>query len=104
MKKLPLLFLSLCLSVLPTACGGSGSSSGNKGDAYPSDVRQNFLSSCEASASANVSFDQAEQLCECLLGKIEAKYTIEQFIEAEQNIFAGRASGIDLESLAASCL
>ena len=104
MRKSRVIVLSIGLMITINACGGGETNSSTKGESYPPAIRENFLSSCEASASVNVSFDDAERLCECVLSKLESRYTIEEFVEAEQAMMAGEASGINMEALAASCV
>lgn len=43
-------------------------------------------------------------LCECTLEEIEDRYSLADFLEAEQAMVSGTASGIDLEEIAKSCL
>jgi hypothetical protein len=49
---------------------------GNKGGGWSKKERNNFLSQCEEGLAANgYSSSQARQLCNCVLGKVEKKYS-----------------------------
>jgi len=61
---LPMLLLSAC---------------GDKQTAYPSEVRTNFIQACMAQTPS-------EQMCSCILGKIEKKWTLDAYIKLETTL------------------
>lgn len=100
-----------------SSCGGSSNSDGEssskqdssaESEGYPSEVRDQFMSSCLTSAGADTAseeeVDMIEDLCGCVLDAIEAEVTLEEFIEAEADILEGNASDIDLDAIADSCM
>jgi hypothetical protein len=99
------------------ACGGSSNSDGESssdqessvaGDEYPEEVRSAYLESCVSSATdASLTDEEVamiEDLCGCTLEVIEDEISYAEFVEAEEDILSGNASGIDLEAIAASCV
>lgn len=107
-------FLNLSVSVVFVAvmagCGSSSSSTekvseDNESVVYPSDVRDNFLTSCVSNAALSGGGEEAdyEDVCGCLLDEIEARFTVEEFAAAEKAMAAGEASGIDMEELGKLC-
>ena len=64
------------------ACGDDGDSekSGTAGNAYPEQVRENFLKSCDAQPNASRS------VCECTLDKVEKVLSYDDFKNADQAI------------------
>lgn len=94
------------MTILAIGCGGSSSSDGGSFGAYPAEVRTNFLDSCvlNSGASTDAEMSQAQDICECTLGKIEKEFSLSEFNEAEQALMAGRASGIDMTSIVQSCM
>lgn len=73
---LPMLMISAC---------------GDKQTAYPTEVRTNFVQACVAQAPS-------EQMCRCILGKVEKKWTLDAYIKLEKTLSEAPASA---ESLAA---
>ncbi len=51
---------------------------------YPADVTQNFMNSCQTTSGGN------QELCSCLLDKIQGKYTYEEFSAIEVKMQAGQ--------------
>ena len=82
------------------SCSNSKSSSS---EPWPSESRENFLSSCEITAETNMTISAAGDYCQCALKNLERSMSIDEFIEAEQAMMAGEASNIDLEGIAAAC-
>ena len=92
-------------------CGSSSSSTEeNSADsesaAYPSDVRDNFLTSCVANAALTGGGEEAdyENVCGCLFNEVEARFTFEEFTAAEEAMTSGEGSGIDMEEIGKSCV
>jgi hypothetical protein len=51
---------------------------------YPADVTQNFMNSCQMTSGGN------QEICSCLLDKIQKKYTYEEFSAIEVKMQAGQ--------------
>jgi hypothetical protein len=51
---------------------------------YPADVTQNFMNSCQMTSGGN------QEICSCLLDKIQKKYTYEEFSVIEVKMKAGQ--------------
>lgn len=107
-------FLNLSASIVFVAamagCGGGGSSTSEVSEdsesvAFPSDVRDNFLTSCVSNAALSGGGEEAdyEDTCGCLLNEIEARFSFEEFAAAEEAMAAGEASGIDMEEIGKLC-
>ena len=65
------------------ACGdddGGSENSAKAGNEYPSQVRENFLKSCDAQPNASRS------VCECTLDKVEKTVSYDDFKKADQAI------------------
>lgn len=116
-KKLSVVVLAAVALLGLGGCSGSSSSddesspkqdSSSESEGYPSEVRDQFMSSCLTSAGADTAseeeVDMIEDLCGCVLDAIEAEVTLDEFIEAESDILEGNASDIDLEAIAATCM
>ncbi len=73
----------------------SSSSSGSGRD-YPAQLRSNFLSSCSNYAPASA--------CSCALEKIEQEYTIDEFIEAEQDYLRTGVLPSDMMAAMVNCV
>jgi curli biogenesis system outer membrane secretion channel CsgG len=87
------------LAVLALAgCGGEPAEQVD--GRYSADVRKNFLDSCLEnainSAAGRADEEQLAQTCACILGKVEAEYSEQEFTEFEQRLLGGTAS--DAES------
>ena len=88
------------LSVALVGCSGSSSNS----TAYPSEVRETFVSSCVTNAeSSGLTLEQAKDYCDCTFGIIQKEYSLEEFSDAEQAVLRGEASNIDFQEIAARC-
>ncbi len=92
-------------------CGVDGDTSSakanedNESDAYPSEVRYNFLRTCVSNAALSGGGEEADydDVCGCLFNEIEARFTFEEFTAAEEAMIAGDGSGIDMEEIGKSC-
>jgi len=71
-----LLLILATTSLLFTAC--------NTKHDYPSDVTQNFMNSCQTNSGGK------QELCSCLLDKIQRKYTYEEFSAIEVKMQVGQ--------------
>ena len=103
-KRTSVIFLVAAFSLATAACSSSdnGSSSNRS---WPSDVKDNFMTSCEVNAEmAGASSSFSSSYCKCVLEKLEGTMTADEFVEAEQKMMRGQDSGVDLESLAAQCV
>jgi hypothetical protein len=94
-----------------SAIGSQDPSTGNQiesvsGRRYPSDVRSTFKTNCQISAAASSGLSRSAftDICECLLRALEQDYSFEEFTKAEQDMLAGRASGIDMEYYGSLCV
>jgi hypothetical protein len=83
------------------SCSNSKSSSSER---YPSEYRDNFLSSCELNAESYMTVGAARDYCECVLGNLEASMSLEEMLKAEQAMMAGESSNLDMEELASGCV
>jgi hypothetical protein len=83
MNAKPLAFLLLPLAFL-AACG-------DRKTEYPQEVRANFIGACMAQAPS-------EQMCGCILGKVEKKWTLDAYTKLESTLSEAPGSA---ESLAA---
>ncbi len=54
---------------------------------YPADVSQNILTSCQGESATT----EKQAVCSCLLGKIQIKYSLAEFVTINQNISTGQA-------------
>ena len=94
-SKAPLkMILLLCTGLF--GCSGNGAE--KKPDAkneYPPQVTEAFVESCEKAGSKR-------DLCECLLEKIQQKYTFEEFSVLESKLAGGRAPDEFLEYMGKS--
>jgi len=111
MRKFLNLSISIVFVAVMAGCGSSSSSTAedsadSESAAYPSDVRDNFLTSCVANAALTGGGEEAdyEDVCGCLLDEIEARFTVEEFAASEKAMAAGEASGIDMEELGKLCV
>jgi hypothetical protein len=111
MRKFLNLSISIVFVAVMAGCGSSSSSTEeNSADsesaAYPSDVRDNFLTSCVQNAALSGGGEEAdyEDVCGCLLDEIEARFTVEEFAAAEEAMAAGEASNIDFDALGRLCV
>ena len=86
----PLLLLAVACSVALSACTQDEPST------YSESVRKSFLASCLDNATRTskgaVTPEQLRQTCRCILGKVEAEYSQEEFTEFEGRLLGGRAS------------
>jgi hypothetical protein len=71
----------LSFSLVFASCGSSNVN--NAKNAYPQDVVDAFLQSCEQSGSKH-------EMCSCALDKTQQRYTFEEFSVIESKIQAGR--------------
>lgn len=75
----------------------SGGDSSKAGEAYPEQVRENFLTSCSTSSNGQDAY------CECVLTEAEAKYSMEEFAALEER-FSNGAAQDELDELLEPCL
>ena len=95
--------LSWCfvLSVALVGCSGSSSTS----TAYPSEVRETFISSCVTSSeSSGLTLEQAEDYCDCTFEIIQKEYSLKDFSAAEQSMLRGEASSINFQEISSRCI
>ena len=102
-------FATVLLSATALSLAGCSSSapseSSSSQEAYPAEVRQTFISSCTLNAAqvSGGSEGDYEEACNCLLEEIEKAVSLEEFEQAEQDLLAGRSTGIDFAALALKC-
>jgi hypothetical protein len=73
--------------LLLCGCGGSSDSSPEPVGSYPAQVEQNYLTNCQSSAQASSgSSRDFSDYCHCVLTKIEAKQSFEEFKAAEEQV------------------
>jgi hypothetical protein len=111
MRKFLNLSISIVFVAVMAGCGSSSlsteeNSADSESAAYPSDVRDNFLTSCVQNAALSGGGEEAdyEDVCGCLLDEIEARFTVEEFAAAEEAMAAGEASNIDFDALGRLCV
>ncbi|MBL0145883.1 MAG: hypothetical protein IPP48_09080 [Chitinophagaceae bacterium] len=80
MTKSIVFFALLFLALIISSCKSS-----KKGDAYPSQVRTNFVNGCASKLPP-----EYKKNCECMLQQIEKKYSISEYMLVEENIKAGK--------------
>ena len=78
MKKFNSILAAICFAsvILTIGCGP-------KKHEYPADVTQNFMNSCQQNGSS-------QEMCSCLLEKIQKKYTLDEFIALDAKATAGQ--------------
>ena len=99
MRRAPLALVLLAASAV-AGCGGSAEEAEDAAvsarERYSAEVRENFLDSClenaTSTASGRVDEGQLTRTCECILGKVEAEYSEDEFTQLEQRLLAGTAS------------
>jgi hypothetical protein len=99
------------MEAIQKLCGGGGDTSSskvnedNESDAYPTEVRNNFLRTCVTNAALSGGGEEAdyENICGCLFNEVEARFTFEEFTAAEEAMTSGEGSGIDMEEIGKSC-
>jgi hypothetical protein len=69
---------------------------------WPSDIVQNFMDSCVASARDNGS-PNAQRICACVLDDITRRYTVQQFSRVEVDLTQGRPIPDDVLNIVADC-
>jgi hypothetical protein len=100
------------MEAIQKLCGGGGDTSSskvnedNESDAYPTEVRNNFLRTCVTNAALSGGGEEAdyENICGCLFNEVEARFTFEEFTAAEEAMTSGEGSGIDMEEIGKSCV
>ena len=100
------------MDAIQKLCIGGGDTSSskanedNESDAYPSEVRNNFLRTCVTNAALSGGGEEADynDVCGCLFNEIEARFTFEEFTAAEEAMTAGEGSGIDMVEIGKSCV
>ena len=98
-NKSNFLLSSIC-SILLASCSGSASNS----TAYPSEVRESFISSCVINAeSQGTEPEKANESCLCAFEAIQSEFSYEEFSAAEQALIKGEASDIDFGEIASRC-
>ena len=75
-------------------------------DGFPALVKENFMASCKSNAAATSGLPEEnfQEICGCVLGELESRYSLADFLTAEQDILAGRPSDLDIDALAIQCL
>ena len=86
---MPRTFKALMFLLLPM---GLAAGCGEKLAAYPKDVRKNFVEACVAKGAP-------EQLCTCVLGKIEKKWTLAAYEKLENTLAVEPAGQTSLAAL-----
>lgn len=87
----------LCLALLAALAGCGGDDGKTAADGrYSADVRGNFLDSClenaKNAAAGRADEEQLTRTCACILGKVEAEYSEEEFTQFEQRLLGGTAA------------
>ena len=91
------IFLSSICSIVLVSCSGSA----NNSTAYPSEVRESFISSCVTNAeSQGTEPEKANESCLCAFEAIQSEFSYEEFYAAEQALINGEASDIDFGEIA----
>ncbi|GAA1851649.1 hypothetical protein ACFQZV_06315 [Microbacterium koreense] len=91
--------LAGCGQITPIAGGESGGGDTTASNAYPAEVRDNFIESCVAAGGT-------EDTCGVCFEAVEAEFTFDEFVELDAQIGAGTAdeeTTARLESIIASC-
>ncbi|MPZ48751.1 MAG: hypothetical protein GEU75_05460 [Dehalococcoidia bacterium] len=65
--------------VLVAACGGGDGDSNE----YPSEVQSNFMDGCMGAGATQTQ-------CNCAFDKVREKYTLDEFVQLENDISEGR--------------
>lgn len=74
------------------------------GSAYPSAVVQQFVSSCASSAiGSGIPENLAQNSCECMIGELQKRYTVEEFVRLPQQMREDEQAIATLETIAKSC-
>ena len=93
-RALPCLALLGALAL--AGCSGDPAEEPTADGRYSADVRKNFLDSCLEnavnSAAGGADEEQLASTCECILGKVEAEFSEDEFTEFEQRLLGGTAS------------
>lgn len=76
--KLRHILVTPMVVLVMAACGG-------RGEDYPPEVAEPFLSSCTAGGTS-------EAVCQCALDKLEEEYSLEEFTEESTAFAQGSAS------------
>jgi hypothetical protein len=73
---------------------------------FPELVKKNFMASCKTNAAATSGLPEEnfQEICACVLGQLENRFSLADFLTAEQDLLAGRPSDLDINALAAECL
>jgi hypothetical protein len=88
MRTTWLLLAAGCALLLATACR-------RRGNEYPPEVVENFLRACGSRAS--------EGACRCSLGKVQERYTADEYRALEARIAATRQVPTELADIIAAC-
>jgi hypothetical protein len=100
MKNRLNLLISSVFSVVLVSCSGSASNS----TAYPSEVRESFMSSCVLNAeSQGTETGKAQESCLCAFEALQSEFSYQEFSDAEQALIKGEASDIDFGEIASRC-
>ena len=100
MKTQSKILLSFICCVVLASCSDSTSNTTD----YPTEVRENFISSCVLNAEAQgAEPSKAKESCECAFETIQKDFSFEEYSEAEQAMINGEASEIDFGDIAARC-
>ena len=91
--------LTAALAIGAGACGDSDSPA-----AWPTDVKDSFMTGCLATSEMSMSSEDANSYCSCILDDLESELSVTEFEEAEQKMLNGEESGVDLEAFALRCL
>ncbi len=76
---------------------------GTGGSRYPEDLRESFMEGCVSSTEQNVGRSDGTRICLCMVEKLEAAYSMEDFMLILSRI-QGEALPPQLQSLLSDCL
>ena len=75
-----------------TACNKTAEGS------YPKEAVDNFIEGCLGSG-----FDYADEICQCTIGKIQTKYTFEEFRDMNKTVTEGGDLPVEMLQLTGPC-
>jgi len=76
---------------------------GTGGSSYPEELRKSFLDGCVGSAERNVGRTDAQEMCKCVLKKLEDAYSLDDFVTIVSRI-QNEALPPTLQSLISECV
>jgi hypothetical protein len=90
------------LALALAACGddddNGGGDSSKAGEKYPAEIRDNFISECDAQPNA------PKAVCECALAKIEKKYSLDEFKKIDKAQREGEPLPGDIRKMVEDCV